>query len=284
MLAGQSAHSGPWIRKDLNHPEAPASVTSPPNRDQPIRRRGNVPVTREVGATPTVHLGIHPGKSRMVGAAQTDGAEVATNPRCQPAPNRIPDSRNRAVAVTPSIGPARRGRRRAAFLLEIDRNAARVGSEADVACVSGQVHGRRFRTPNQSGHARTPKRDSHNERQEEKPDEGCPGRRTRGTSEPRVTAVTSSHRSVTAAMNVKRRNRMKGALTTCLRQVMSSLREDRAPRGRRGRLTPWTPGTRRARPRPFDSRGGAPAERDRRRCARCAAGGMRRAWPSITCR
>jgi hypothetical protein len=80
---------------------------------------------------------------------------------------------------------------------------------------------------------------------------------------------------------------MKGALTTCLRQVMSSLREDRAPRGRRGRLTPWTPGELRACPRPFGSRGVAPAERDRRRrawCARRADGGGRRAWPSITCR
>ena len=79
---------------------------------------------------------------------------------------------------------------------------------------------------------------------------------------------------------------MKGALTTCLRQVMSSLREDRAPRGRRGRLTPWTPGVLRANPRPFGSRGVAPPERGRRqrvRRARGAYGGGRRAWPSTTC-
>jgi hypothetical protein len=79
---------------------------------------------------------------------------------------------------------------------------------------------------------------------------------------------------------------MKGALTTCLRQVMSSLREDRAPGGRRGRLSPSEPRELRAGPRPFGSRGAAPSERGRRQCVRRVRGvfgGGRRAWPSTTC-
>ncbi len=115
---------------------------------------------------------------------------------------------------------------------------------------------------------------------------GAPGSCSCIASGPRVTAVTSAHRSVTGATDARRKRRMKGALTTCLRQVMSSLREDRAPGGRRGRLSPSEPHKLRAGPRPFGSRGAAPPERGRRRHVRRARGsfgGGRRAWPSTTC-
>ncbi len=127
-------------------------------------------------------------------------------------------------------------------------------AEANGGC-PGRVDVHRLRTPSQSGQERAPKRDSCNGRQEEEPDEG----RTYDLSSP-------SH--VLAARG------------PCAKGTAW-------PRGRRGRLTPWTPGELRACPRPFGSRGVAPAERDRRRrawCARRADGGGRRAWPSITCR
>ena len=80
MLAGQSEHAGRRTKEALNHFDAPGSVTLLSAHDQPVGRRGTGPVTREVGASPTVHLGVHPGKFPMVGAARTDGAEVAATP------------------------------------------------------------------------------------------------------------------------------------------------------------------------------------------------------------
>jgi hypothetical protein len=80
MLAGQSAHAGHGTKEALNHFDAPGSVAPLTARDQPFERRGTDPVTREVGASPTVHLGVHPGKFPIVGAARTDGAEAAATP------------------------------------------------------------------------------------------------------------------------------------------------------------------------------------------------------------
>lgn len=50
-------------------------------REQLVEGRGTGSVTREVGASPTVHFGVLPGKCPMVGTTRTDGAEVAATPR-----------------------------------------------------------------------------------------------------------------------------------------------------------------------------------------------------------
>jgi hypothetical protein len=190
----------------------------------------------------------------------------------------------------PQIGiePRRRAGVPSAYLVISHRNAEGTGVVGRVASVP-EVDARdtfRFGTRTRCSHGRAPERVASPERKEPAADEGCPGSGTCIASGPRVTAVTSAHRSVTGATDARRKRRMKGALTTCLRQVLSSLREDRAPGGRRGRLSPSEPHELRAGPRPFGSRGAAPPERGRRQCvrrARGAYGGGRRAWPSTTC-
>jgi hypothetical protein len=83
MLAGQSAHAGHWTKEALNHFDAPDPFTPLSAREQPVEGRGTGPVTPEVGASPTVHFGIHPGKCPMVGAARTMGQRLPP-PRTDP--------------------------------------------------------------------------------------------------------------------------------------------------------------------------------------------------------